>query len=110
MTIDDLAWAPEACTLPSVDRPLRVAEFDDLFTTALRRQQRLSVTRLRWHLDPAAEAVARDLTARETACCSFFSFSFAADGGTLCLDVEVPPAHAGALEALAVRAAAGMRQ
>lgn len=32
-----LAWADvEACTLPTADRPLRVAEFDDLFTTSLR--------------------------------------------------------------------------
>ncbi len=110
MTTDDLAWAPGACTLPTVDRPLRVAEFDDLFTTALRRQQRLSVTRLRWYLDPAAEAVARDLTAREAECCSFFSFSFAPDGGALRVEVGVPPAHAGVLDALAARAAAGMRR
>jgi hypothetical protein len=29
-------WVPEACTLPTVEQPLRVAEFDDLFATALR--------------------------------------------------------------------------
>ncbi|WP_239166959.1 hypothetical protein [Actinoplanes italicus] len=40
-------------------RPLRVAEFDDLFATSMRDQQRLSPTRLRWRLDPAAEATAR---------------------------------------------------
>jgi hypothetical protein len=110
MTTDDLAWAPAACTLPTVQRPLRVAEFDDLFTTMLRGQQRLSSTRLSWHLDPAAEAIARDLTARETACCSFFSFAFAPDGDTLRLDVEVPVAHVAVLDALAARAAAGMRR
>jgi hypothetical protein len=110
MTTDDLAWAPAACTLPTVDRPLRVAEFDDLFTTALRGQQRLSPTHLSWHLDPVAEAVARDLTERETACCSFFSFSFAADGDALRLDVEVPAAHIRVLDALAGRAAAGIRR
>ncbi|GAA2636679.1 hypothetical protein [Paractinoplanes durhamensis] len=106
MSTDDLVWAPEACTLPTVDRPLRVAEFDDLFATALREQHRLSPTRLRWHLDPAAETTARDLTARETACCSFFAFTFTPDGDSLRVDVEVPAAHAAVLAALAVRAAA----
>ena len=54
MTSPDQGWVPEACTLPTVDRPVRLAEFDDLFATALRGQQRLSPTVLRWRLDPAA--------------------------------------------------------
>lgn len=29
-TEDDHQWAPQACTLPTAERPLRVAEFDDL--------------------------------------------------------------------------------
>ena len=37
-------WAPDACTLPTVERPLRVAEFDDLFT-AVRRSERPQPTR-----------------------------------------------------------------
>lgn len=108
MTNDDEAWVPEACTLPTVDRPLRLAEFDDLFGTALREQQRLSPTALRWRLDPAAEAVARDLTARESSCCSFFSFAFTGDGDTVRLDVRVPAAHVEVLDALSVRAGAAM--
>jgi hypothetical protein len=56
-------------------------------------------------LDPAAEAVARDLTARETACCSFFRFSFTPGGDTLRLDVEVPETQVEVLDALAARAA-----
>jgi hypothetical protein len=32
---------------------------------------------LRRRLDPASETTARDLAGRETACCSFFSFTFA---------------------------------
>jgi hypothetical protein len=99
---------PEACTLPTEQRPVRLAEFDELFATALRGQSRLSPTRLRWRLDPAAERVARDLTRRESACCSFFTFTFAPEGGTLRLDVEVPEAYAGVLDALADRAAAGI--
>ncbi|MET7947480.1 hypothetical protein [Micromonospora sp. NPDC005324] len=45
---------------------------------------------------------------RESSCCSFFSFTIAADTGTLRLDVEVPAAHVDVLDALALRAAAGM--
>jgi hypothetical protein len=108
MTSDDQAWVPEACTLPTVDRPLRLAEFDELFASAVREQTRLSPTALRWHLDPAAETTARDLTARESSCCSFFSFAFAPDGDAVRLDVQVPAAHVDVLDALAMRAAAGM--
>ncbi|WP_275980108.1 hypothetical protein [Couchioplanes caeruleus] len=42
-----------------MEQPLRLAEFDDLFATAVHGQQRLSATALRWSLDPAAEATAR---------------------------------------------------
>ncbi|RKN50353.1 hypothetical protein [Micromonospora endolithica] len=112
MTSDDQAWVPEACTLPTVDRPLRLAEFDHLFATAVRAQQRLSPTALRLLLDPAAEATARDLTGRESSCCSFFTFTFAGDdagdSGGLRLDVQVPAGHVDVLDALAGRAAAGM--
>src|SRR5690348_16526591 len=64
----------DACTLPTAERPLRLAEFQTLFATALRGQERLSPTHLRWRIDPAAESTARDLTARESECCSFFAF------------------------------------
>ena len=112
MTGEDQVWVPEACTLPTVDQPLRLAEFDDLFATALRDQRRLSPTVLRWRLDPAAEPVARDLTARESSCCSFFTFTFATAGEgeheAVNLDVQVPPAQIAVLDALAGRAVAGM--
>ena len=108
MTANDPGWAPQACTLPTAERPVRVAEFDELFATGLRGQQRLARTRLRWRLDVAAEAAARDLTSRESECCSFFTFAPAGDA--LQLDVEVPAVHAGVLDALARWAAAGMRR
>src|SRR6478752_975712 len=76
MTDVDDVWVPEACTLPTVDRPLRLSEFDDLFATSLQELSRISPTVLRWSFDPAAEEAARDLTARETECCSFFTFGF----------------------------------
>jgi len=50
----------------------------------------------------------QDLTARETACCSFFTFTITpqtpADGEAMVLDVEVPPSYADVLDSLAERA------
>jgi hypothetical protein len=100
---------PDACTLPTVERPLRLAEFDDLFATALLSQQRPAPTRLQWHLDPAAQQRARDLTARESACCSFFSFAFTVTGDELQLDIAVPAEQVAVLDALAGRAAERIR-
>lgn len=97
--------ALDACTLPTAERQLRAAEFDELLATALLRQHRPDRTRLRWELDPAWEARARDLTDRETECCSFFTFTFTAASGILTLDVEVPPNRSDVLDALAARAA-----
>jgi hypothetical protein len=108
MTTNDRAWVPQACILPTAERPGRAAEFDGLFATALRGQQRLAPTVLRWRLDPAAEPAARDLAGRETGCCSFFTFTFARAGDAVQVDVEVPAPFAGVLDALAERAAAGM--
>ena len=99
---------PEACTLPTVERPLRLAEFDELFATALRGQQRLAPTGLRWCLDPDAEVRARELTGREASCCSFFTFTYTGRGDTLQVDVQVPAAYVDVLDALAGRAAAGL--
>ncbi len=99
---------PDACILPTAQRPLRLADFDGLFATALRDQQRLSPTRLRWRLEPAAEPTARDLTGRETECCSVFTFTFAPAGSVVQLDAEVLDAHIDVLSALADRAALGI--
>jgi hypothetical protein len=57
-------WAPDACTLPTAERPLRVAEFDDLFT-AVRRSERPLPTRLDLVLPRNIEAAARNLALRE---------------------------------------------
>jgi hypothetical protein len=106
MTTYDEVLVPGACALPAAERPLRLAELDDLFATALRDQQRLSPTRLRWRLDPAAEQAARALAGRESECCPFFSFTFALADGAVHLEVAVPEAHVAVLDALADRAAA----
>ncbi|WP_052311547.1 MULTISPECIES: hypothetical protein [unclassified Actinoplanes] len=102
---EDDAWVPEACTLPTADRPLRVAEFDRLFATALRGQRRLSPTTLCWELDPAAEAEAREAAGRESGCCSFFTFAFEADAAALRVRVTVPAGQIGVLDGLQQRAA-----
>ena len=107
-TIEELTVL-EGCTLPTVDRPLRHAEFDDLFSTALTAQTRLSATVVRWSLDSRAEAVARDLAARETQCCTFFTFTFTSDGDSIQMDIRVPAVQTEVLDALAARAAARMR-
>jgi hypothetical protein len=101
-------WAPEACTLPTAQQPLRVAEFDDLFAQALREVHRPDATSLRLALGggQATEARVRDLTTRESACCAFFDFRVTRRDTDVVLEVRVPPAHVDVLEALAVRAAA----
>ena len=104
-------WVASSCTLPTAEQPLRVAEFDQLFAAAVRGVERVGPTQLRLLLDASAEEAARELTDRETSCCSFFAFTFTPDGeGRVVLEVSVPAARSGVLEALAVRAstAAGL--
>ncbi|MEV0804882.1 hypothetical protein [Micromonospora sp. NPDC050200] len=103
MSIDQ-GWVPEACGLPSAQQPLRLAEFDELFTAALREQERLAPTRLRWRLDPAAENTVRDLTARESDCCSFFTFALTRTDIAVQVDVQVSDAQVEVLDALAAHA------
>jgi hypothetical protein len=93
---------PENCTLPSAERPVRAAEFAELLSGA-RSARRDGPTQLRLELTPGRETAARaaGLAAAETECCSFFAFTLTVAGGTLTLDVTVPPAHAGVLDALA---------
>jgi hypothetical protein len=98
-------WAPDACTLPTAERPLRVAEFDDLFTFVVRAQRRVP-TRLDLVLPRDIEATARDLARRESECCSFFTFGFEAVGDDVVMHIAVPPEHVEVLDALEARAAA----
>jgi hypothetical protein len=102
MTTSPQAWVPAACTLPTVEQPLRVAEFDDLFTS-VRGAERVAATTLRLTLDRSSLDYARDLGARETECCSFFDFSFDTAGGTATMQITVPPAYTEILDALAAR-------
>lgn len=104
-----VAWAPvDACTLPTAEQPLREAEFNALFATALRGVERPEPTWLRLSLDagPGVEATARDLIARESSCCSFFDFQLAPGEDRLVLDVGVPPARVEVLDGMARQAEA----
>ena len=106
MTEKALAWAPDACTLPTAEQPLRLAEFDRVFASSVRAVDRTSETRARLELvpNPAVAARAANLMVRETGCCSFFTFSLVATGGGLALEVAVPPEHVEVLDALIERA------
>jgi hypothetical protein len=105
------SWVPDACTLPSRERPLCVAEFAEVFASALRTPARLDSGRLRLTLDSSAEreTTVRDLVARESACCSFFEFTIT-PGDPLVLDIGVPPGHEPVLDALAEQAALALRR
>jgi hypothetical protein len=92
----------DACTLPTAERPLRLAEFDTLFTF-VRDVRSLSPTHARLHLtgDPGLADRVRDLTARETQCCSFFRFTVTPlPGDAITLDIEVPQRYADVLRGL----------
>ncbi|WP_330254595.1 hypothetical protein OG874_08655 [Nocardia sp. NBC_00565] len=105
---ENLIWAaPEACTLPTEQQPLRVGEFALLFATALCKIERPAPTLLRLELDAAATATAQNLAARESSCCAFFTFTFTPAGpGAVCMNIEVPPAHIAVLDGLAAQATA----
>jgi hypothetical protein len=97
-----VTWVPESCTLPTVEQPLRVGEFDALFAVAVGRAERLGPTRLRVRLPPGPDVAARaqDLVARETGCCSFFSFDVRPSPTGTELDVQVPEQQVAVLDAM----------
>ena len=95
-------WAPDACTLPTSDRPLRVAEFDDLFAFVVRTERR-EPQRLDVVLRRIVEAPARDLARRESECCSFFTFEFEPAGNEVMMHIAVPPERVAVLDALEAR-------
>jgi hypothetical protein len=98
---------PDACTLPTAEQPLRLAEFNDLFAGAVRRVTRVSAEHLQLQLaGPAGlEAAVQDLVDRESRCCSFFSFTVT-PGDSLVLDIRVPTRYADVLDSLAAHARA----
>lgn len=101
-------WVPAStCTLPGADRPARLAEFEGLFGS-LRRVRRERPSWLRLWLEDAdgVEERARDLTAREASCCSFFSFDVHREAGEVVVDVRVPEDRVVVLDGMAEQAKA----
>jgi hypothetical protein len=99
-------WVPvDTCTLPTAEQPLRLDEFGALFTVSLRGVDRREPGWLRLHLagTDEVEARARDLVARESECCSFFTFDVRR-GDEVIVDVRVPENRAEVLDGLARQA------
>lgn len=95
----------KACTLPTAERPMRLAEFDQLFSTVVREVETTDGrVRLRLGGEPGLVEQVRDLVARESSCCSFFTFDVSGTDQDLTLDISVPPARREILDALARRA------
>ncbi|WP_067563042.1 hypothetical protein [Nocardia acidivorans] len=101
-------WVPDACTLPTAAQRNRIAEFDQFFTTSARAFRRPGPVRLEVVVDPAAEALARELAGRESNCCSFFTFEFTSTAEGLVMAVGVPPAYVEVLDAFTARARTGI--
>jgi len=95
-------WAPDSCTLPTAQRPLRVAEFDNLFAHVM-SMQRPESTRLDLVIVRDAEAGARELARRESECCSFFTFEFERAGDDVVMHIRVPVQHVEVLDAIQAR-------
>ena len=97
-------WAPAACTLPTAEQPLRVAEFDQLFADHLRSATRVDPHTLDLVLTAESRSTAEALTTKETECCSFFTFDFTdTPTGNLGLRITVPPTQTAVLDALTNR-------
>ena len=96
----------DACTLPTAERPMRVAEFDALFAEAVVGVERAGDD-VRLNLSGSAGLTerVRDLTHRESMCCTFFSFTLSGSDDDLSLVISVPPEHRGVLDAITARAA-----
>ena len=94
LTGDPLAAIPQDA-LPTAEQPLRRAEFDDLFADDVLSVTQLSSLELRLELRPHAEVAARaaSLAAKETGCCSFFTFALTITEGMVAMTVATEPDH-----------------
>lgn len=101
------SWAPADCTLPTAERPMRAVEFGDLFSRDVLTVDRPETGRVRLGLRPGRETASKvaALTAAETECCSFFTFTLTVANDSLFLDIGVPESRTEILDALADQAA-----
>ena len=94
VAVDDERLRPSQCwCCGAVDDPVRLGHLD-------------SNQRLRLELRPGPEVASRaaGLAAKETGCCSFFTFDLAIADGTVTLGIQTGAAHEAVLAALGVRA------
>jgi hypothetical protein len=101
---------PASCTLPTAQHPVRVAELEALFATAS-RTERVGDRHLRVSFagHRGLDAQVRELTGRESECCSFFDFTVSIQSGQVLLDVRVPAARVDVLDGLTQLGSAGQR-
>lgn len=99
-------WVPTACSLPTAEAPVRVAEFDDLFREVVVEVEHPSSGELHLKLRATPDNAARAarLAAMETGCCAFFTFALTIADDELDLSVTTGPAHERVLAALGTRA------
>ncbi|MFC5215197.1 hypothetical protein [Streptomyces coerulescens] len=99
-------WVPQACTLPTEEQPLRLAEWDALFAAQTAAPHRPEPLRVRLELPAGAECEerTRDLAERENGCCSFFDFTVTGGPEGVVLDIAVGREHEPVLRSLAARA------
>ncbi len=103
----DGSWVPSSCTLPNAEQPLRLAEFDAFFASDVTGVEDLAGgVRLRLVPDDRVAVRASSLAARETQCCSFFTFTLTATGSELVLDITAPDARSDVVGEIATRARA----
>jgi hypothetical protein len=106
----------EACTLPTLEQPMRIAEFDELFVASLRDIQEPGWSDVKVRLVLGGDEVLPERVQRlvdaETSCCSFFTFTLTplelGDSSVtetmVALDIDVPAARADVLAAFVSRA------
>src|SRR5215211_6913946 len=106
------------CTLPTVARPERLMEFEELLQRQDEPPQRIGPHLVEFSFAAAEGLYAEisDFVARESACCSFFNFVIdqrsrpRADQDQVVLRVGVPASRDDVLEALMDRAVAAAGQ
>ncbi len=90
-----------ACTLPTRERPLRLAEFEQVFAESLTAVETgATQATLRLSGGPGLGARLQALTARESSCCNFFEFTVTGPDEDLCMTIAVPAQHSDLLSSL----------
>ncbi len=97
-------WAPDDCTLPTAERPLRVAEFDEFFTVVL-RFDRPQPTRLDLVLPRDAEATDRYLADRKANAARSSRSASNRTAEDVVMHIGVPSARVKILDAIEARIA-----